>query len=156
MPPYWGPGPHPRHVPWPGIEPATLWFSGLHSMHWATPARAQKIFLRGTWTPEATIPIWTTTTYLTIQYYCTGKIWMLKKSRDFLLLHCAFLPWSSNPRLCSLLSLVTRLGNCSDDGSLSTWFAYLACAKGSRRKPHSEKWTIVFLNMLNFSTVRVL
>ena len=23
--PYWGPGPQPRHVPWLGIYPATLW-----------------------------------------------------------------------------------------------------------------------------------
>ena len=38
--PYWGPGPQPRHVPWLGIEPATLWFSGRPSIHWATPARA--------------------------------------------------------------------------------------------------------------------
>ena len=26
--PYWGPGPQPRHVPRPGIEPVTLWFAG--------------------------------------------------------------------------------------------------------------------------------
>ena len=38
--PTWGPGPQPRHVPWLGIEPATLWFAGWHSIHWATPARA--------------------------------------------------------------------------------------------------------------------
>ena len=25
--PYWGPGLQPRHVPWLGIEPATLWFA---------------------------------------------------------------------------------------------------------------------------------
>ena len=25
--PYWGPGQQPRHVPWLGIEPATLWFA---------------------------------------------------------------------------------------------------------------------------------
>ena len=37
--PYWGPGPQPRHVPWLGIEPATLWFTGQHSVHWATPPR---------------------------------------------------------------------------------------------------------------------
>ena len=36
----WGLGPQPRHVPWLGIEPATLWFTGRHSTHWATPARA--------------------------------------------------------------------------------------------------------------------
>ena len=35
-----GPGPQPRHVPWLGIKPATFWFTGRHSIHWATPARA--------------------------------------------------------------------------------------------------------------------
>ena len=38
--PYWGPGLQPRHVPWLGIEPATLWFTGRSSIHWATPTRA--------------------------------------------------------------------------------------------------------------------
>ena len=38
--PYWGPGLNPRHVPWLGIELATLGFAGQHSIHWATPARA--------------------------------------------------------------------------------------------------------------------
>ena len=38
--PYWGPGPQPRHVPWLGIKPATLWFAGWCSIHWAIPARA--------------------------------------------------------------------------------------------------------------------
>ena len=37
--PPWGPGPQPRHAPWLGIEPATLWFAGLRSIHWAIPAR---------------------------------------------------------------------------------------------------------------------
>ena len=35
--------PQRRHVPWLGIEPATLWFTGQHS---ATPARAQGIILK--------------------------------------------------------------------------------------------------------------
>ena len=39
--PYWGPGPQPRYVPWWGIERATLCFSSPHSIHWATPARAE-------------------------------------------------------------------------------------------------------------------
>ena len=34
-----GPGPQPRHVPWLGIKPATLWFTVQRSIHWATPAR---------------------------------------------------------------------------------------------------------------------
>ena len=34
-----GPGPQPSHVPWQGIQPATLWFAGRRSIHWATPAR---------------------------------------------------------------------------------------------------------------------
>ena len=39
--PYWGPGRQPRHVPWLGIELATLWLAGCHSIHWATPDRAE-------------------------------------------------------------------------------------------------------------------
>ena len=38
--PYWEPGLQPRPVPWLGIEPVTLWFTGRWSIHWATPARA--------------------------------------------------------------------------------------------------------------------
>ena len=37
--PHWGPGLQLRHVPWLGIEPATRWFPGCRSIHWATPAR---------------------------------------------------------------------------------------------------------------------
>ena len=40
--PYWGPGPQPKHVPWLGIEPATLWFTGQHSIHCATPVKAKR------------------------------------------------------------------------------------------------------------------
>ena len=36
----WVPGPQARQVPWLGIKPVTLRFSGWHSIHWATPARA--------------------------------------------------------------------------------------------------------------------
>ena len=39
--PNWGAGLQPRHMPWLGIEPVTLWFAGQRSVHWATPARAQ-------------------------------------------------------------------------------------------------------------------
>ena len=39
--PFWGPGQHPRHVPWLWIKLATLWLSGWHSIHWSTPARVQ-------------------------------------------------------------------------------------------------------------------
>ena len=38
--PYQGPGLQPRHVPWLGIELATLWFAGWHSVYWVIPARA--------------------------------------------------------------------------------------------------------------------
>ena len=37
--PLLGTWPATRHVPWLGIEPATLWITGWHSIHWATPAR---------------------------------------------------------------------------------------------------------------------
>ena len=36
--PYLGPDLQPRHMPQLGIEPATHWFTGLCSIHWATPA----------------------------------------------------------------------------------------------------------------------
>ena len=38
--PHWGPSLQPRHVPWLGIKPATLSFTGQCSIHWAIPARA--------------------------------------------------------------------------------------------------------------------
>ena len=38
--PHWGLSPQSRHVPWLGIEPVTLWITGRHLIHWATPARA--------------------------------------------------------------------------------------------------------------------
>ena len=41
--PNWGPGPQPRRVPWLGIQPTTFRFTGQHSVHWATPARARRI-----------------------------------------------------------------------------------------------------------------
>ena len=43
--PNWGPGPQPRLVPSLGIKPATFWFAGRCSVHWATPARAPISFL---------------------------------------------------------------------------------------------------------------
>ena len=43
--PHWGPGLQPKHVPWLGIKQATLWFAGLHSIHWTTPAKAKVKFL---------------------------------------------------------------------------------------------------------------
>ena len=44
--PYWGPGLHPRHVPWLGIKLVTLRFTSPRSIHWATPARANFSFLK--------------------------------------------------------------------------------------------------------------
>ena len=38
--PYWGSGLQLRHMLQLGIKLVTLWFSGLSSIHWATPARA--------------------------------------------------------------------------------------------------------------------
>ena len=43
---HWGGGPQPRHVPWLGIELATLWFVGRCSIHWATSVRT---ILSNTW-----------------------------------------------------------------------------------------------------------
>ena len=44
--PNWGPGPQPRHVPWPRIKLVTFQFAHQHSIHWATPARAIFLCLR--------------------------------------------------------------------------------------------------------------
>ena len=42
---YRGPGLKPRHVPWLGIKTTTLWFAGQRSIHWATPARADFLWV---------------------------------------------------------------------------------------------------------------
>lgn len=34
----------PGNVPWSGIEPAPFWRTGQCSIHWATPARAPRLF----------------------------------------------------------------------------------------------------------------
>ena len=44
MRPLLGTWPQPRHVPWVGIKPATLWFAGWHSIYSATPVRAVQGF----------------------------------------------------------------------------------------------------------------
>ena len=36
----WGWNLKPRHVPWPGIEPATIRFAGWYLTNWTTAARA--------------------------------------------------------------------------------------------------------------------
>ena len=42
--PYWGPGWQPRHVPYLGNKPMTLWLVGQHSIHSLIPARAHAEF----------------------------------------------------------------------------------------------------------------
>ena len=41
-----GTWPATQHVPWLGIELATFWFIGSHSIHWAAPARAILLLFR--------------------------------------------------------------------------------------------------------------
>ena len=43
--PLLGNGLQPRRMPWLGLEPATLWFPGWHSIHWATSARTSLTLL---------------------------------------------------------------------------------------------------------------
>ena len=43
--PYLGPGLQPSHVSWLGITLVTLWFSCWNSIHRATPARADLLFI---------------------------------------------------------------------------------------------------------------
>ena len=56
--PYWGPGLKPRHVPWLGIKPATLCFTGRHPIHWATPARTSSCIFTGSPVDPQTITVW--------------------------------------------------------------------------------------------------
>ena len=37
----WAPSSQASHIPWLGIKLANLWFAGQHSIHWATPLRAE-------------------------------------------------------------------------------------------------------------------
>ena len=43
--PYWGPGPKPRHVPYTGNRTSDPLFPKPALNHYATPARAQSVFL---------------------------------------------------------------------------------------------------------------
>ena len=43
--PYLVLGSQSRHLSWLGTKPATLWFAGQRSIHWAIPARADHIFI---------------------------------------------------------------------------------------------------------------
>ena len=40
-----GPAPQPRHVPWPGVEPATFPFAEQPSINQATPVRPPQILM---------------------------------------------------------------------------------------------------------------
>ena len=40
-----GHDPQRRHAPWLGIELATFWLTGRHSVHWTTPTRAYLVYL---------------------------------------------------------------------------------------------------------------
>ena len=51
----WEPSPQPRHVPWLEIEPASLCFSGWHSIHWVPPARTGSLYLL---IPCPPLPLW--------------------------------------------------------------------------------------------------
>ena len=42
--PLLGTGPATQCVPWLGIKPVTFWFTGRHSIHWATSVRARGHF----------------------------------------------------------------------------------------------------------------
>ena len=44
-----GPDLQPRHVPWLRVQLVTLWFTGWHSTHWATLARAKCLYFSYTW-----------------------------------------------------------------------------------------------------------
>ena len=63
------PGPQPRHVPWLGIQPVTLWLSGCHSIHWATPARSYPFFIIMNSIKFPDIENWDKTYLVTLYYF---------------------------------------------------------------------------------------
>ena len=73
--PHWGPGPQPRHVPWLEFKSATLWFTGWHSIHWTTPARAKCLIFEWIpaylWVGETGIP-WSWS--LAKWFFCDGPM----------------------------------------------------------------------------------
>ena len=74
-----GPSQQPRPVPWLGIEPATLWFTGRCSIHWATPARDHLDFLfllilRPPFTPSRLSLLWWLTPYQPVSPGCCQSI----------------------------------------------------------------------------------
>ena len=70
---YWGPRLQPRHTTWLGIEPATLWFAGRHSIHWATSARVASL-------------IWSSQRLLLVKHFLFKGVAPLPSSG----LHCFF------------------------------------------------------------------
>ena len=52
--PYWRPGSQPRPAPWLGMEPVNFWFTGRHSIHWATPAGVREEILKNYYCPRYT------------------------------------------------------------------------------------------------------
>ena len=81
---YWGPDPQPRHVSWLGIKLATPWFTGQHSIHWATPARANFSYIL-----KHFLIFWLTRCFQLILYFqCLGlRINLFLKEFWFLLLN---------------------------------------------------------------------
>ena len=63
--PHWGTGQQPRHVPWLGIKPVTLCFTGWHSVHWATRARVPCVYFKYNLQP--------TTFPLLLHFLCCDK-----------------------------------------------------------------------------------
>ena len=78
---------NPGMCPRSGIELATHWFTGQHSIHWATPARAKIFFLM----------------ILVIYFREGGR--KGERGRETLIICLSYVPWlgdwTQNPGMCS-------------------------------------------------------
>ena len=129
---YWGPGPQTRHVPWLGIKPATLWFVGQHSVHWATPARTHSFFLKKETNKQ------TKTSPAMLHTGCSTKFNLLCWPFDGLYHTCVTCVFKWPPLLCSFLWLVN---------SYPTFKSHLEC---------HQSFVMSFLDMPLVSTTIII
>ena len=89
--PHWGPGPPPTYVSWLEIQPMTLWFISHHSIHWATPARAN-LLLKNENSPEC---LWRRSLGFLDSYvfFCYLLFYISKSNKFFNVLKKSFTTW---------------------------------------------------------------
>ena len=84
--PYRAPGLQPRHRPWQGIEPATLRFSGQHSIHTSQGPKCEFLFIY----LFMYLFIFNGGDHTHVQSYLPRPLFSMKVSFSYHALHCFF------------------------------------------------------------------